>query len=169
MGRGYRNRQQDSILDTIFDLLKMAPVWVGPVLAVLAFGLFRYLLPLLFPVKTGEVDPGILIRVLLSTVSWFAGGAILFVWVLAEIHKLVHRGSPDMEGSFVPPPAPSRPAIPASRMTTTTPPSTQAAPSPLCPTCGSPMAMRTARKGTNAGSQFWGCLKYPGCKGTRPL
>ena len=34
MGRGYRNRQQDSILDTIFDLLKMAPVWVGPVKAV---------------------------------------------------------------------------------------------------------------------------------------
>ncbi len=63
MGRGYRNRQQDSILNTIFDLLKATPVWVGPVMAVLAFGLFRYLLPLLFPVKTGEVDPGILIRV----------------------------------------------------------------------------------------------------------
>ena len=64
MGRGYRNRQpDDSILDTIFDLLKMAPAWVGPVFAVLAFGLFHYLLPLLFPVKTGEADPGILIRV----------------------------------------------------------------------------------------------------------
>jgi len=36
---------------------------------------------------------------------------------------------------------------------------------PACPKCGSPMVLRTARKGTNAGGQFWGCLKYPACKG----
>jgi len=36
---------------------------------------------------------------------------------------------------------------------------------PSCPKCGSPMVMRTARKGANAGGQFWGCPKYPACKG----
>ena len=36
---------------------------------------------------------------------------------------------------------------------------------PACPKCGSPMVLRTARKGANAGGQFWGCLKYPACKG----
>ena len=40
---------------------------------------------------------------------------------------------------------------------------------PICPKCSGPMALRTARKGRNAGSQFWGCCGYPKCKGVRPL
>jgi four helix bundle suffix protein len=40
---------------------------------------------------------------------------------------------------------------------------------PVCPKCGEPMALRTARKGANAGSQFWGCCGYPKCKGLRPI
>jgi four helix bundle suffix protein len=40
---------------------------------------------------------------------------------------------------------------------------------PNCPQCGKPMALRTARKGQRAGSQFWGCSGYPECKGTRAL
>jgi len=40
---------------------------------------------------------------------------------------------------------------------------------PACPQCGKPMALRTARKGQRAGSQFWGCSGYPECKGTKPL
>jgi len=38
---------------------------------------------------------------------------------------------------------------------------------PACPFCGRPMALRTARKGAHAGSQFWGCTGYPECKGTQ--
>lgn len=37
----------------------------------------------------------------------------------------------------------------------------------LCPVCQAAMVRRTARKGVHAGSQFWGCSKYPVCKGTR--
>jgi len=40
---------------------------------------------------------------------------------------------------------------------------------PVCPKCGKPMALRTAKKGRNAGSQFWGCSGYPECKATRNL
>ena len=40
---------------------------------------------------------------------------------------------------------------------------------PNCPVCGKPLVLRTARKGTRAGSQFWGCSAYPECKGARPL
>jgi four helix bundle suffix protein len=40
---------------------------------------------------------------------------------------------------------------------------------PACPRCGKPMALRTARKGERAGSQFWGCSGFPECKGTRAL
>ncbi|WP_201152524.1 topoisomerase DNA-binding C4 zinc finger domain-containing protein [Rhodovulum sulfidophilum] len=31
------------------------------------------------------------------------------------------------------------------------------------------MVLRRARKGRNAGNQFWGCSGYPNCKGTRNL
>ena len=40
---------------------------------------------------------------------------------------------------------------------------------PTCPTCGGIMVVRTTRKGPRAGAQFWGCAKYPACKGTKPL
>ena len=38
---------------------------------------------------------------------------------------------------------------------------------PACPRCGSAMVMREARRGANAGSNFWGCSNYPACRGTR--
>lgn len=37
----------------------------------------------------------------------------------------------------------------------------------VCPRCGKPMVLRTARRGPNAGSQFWGCSGYPQCRATR--
>lgn len=40
---------------------------------------------------------------------------------------------------------------------------------PLCPRCGSAMVLRVARRGANAGEQFWGCSTYPKCQGTRPV
>ena len=36
---------------------------------------------------------------------------------------------------------------------------------PDCPKCGRPMVRRTARRGANAGSQFWGCAEFPRCRG----
>ena len=38
---------------------------------------------------------------------------------------------------------------------------------PHCPVCNRVMVVRTARQGTNAGSDFWGCPAYPKCRGTR--
>jgi len=40
--------------------------------------------------------------------------------------------------------------------------------SPACPLCQSTMVKRTAKRGANSGSVFWGCSQYPACKGTRP-
>ena len=37
--------------------------------------------------------------------------------------------------------------------------------SPSCPECSSDMVLRTARRGSNAGNQFWGCSSFPRCKG----
>lgn len=44
-----------------------------------------------------------------------------------------------------------------------------AAMEPACPQCGAGMVQRTARKGGNAGGQFWGCAKFPACRGVRQL
>lgn len=46
--------------------------------------------------------------------------------------------------------------------TPTPPPLTTTSCTPNCPRCGSPMRQRSGRY-----SQFWGCSRYPTCKGTR--
>jgi predicted RNA-binding Zn-ribbon protein involved in translation (DUF1610 family) len=33
-----------------------------------------------------------------------------------------------------------------------------------CPKCGSDMVLRTSKKGSQAGKQFWGCSAYPKCR-----
>jgi len=40
---------------------------------------------------------------------------------------------------------------------------------PECPVCKSAMVKRTAKKGPNSGSKFWGCSRFPGCRGTRKV
>ncbi len=39
----------------------------------------------------------------------------------------------------------------------------------LCPICNSSMTLRTARRGRGAGTQFWGCTRFPACRGTRKV
>ena len=48
-------------------------------------------------------------------------------------------------------------------------PAATAASVPTCPVCRSAMVKRTARRGANSGNAFWGCSRYPDCKGTRPV
>ncbi len=39
----------------------------------------------------------------------------------------------------------------------------------LCPKCGAPLVLRTAKKGSNAGNQFYGCSAFPKCRYTKEL
>jgi restriction system protein len=52
-------------------------------------------------------------------------------------------------------------------------PSAQPSAAPMqvssCPLCSKPMVRRTAKRGANAGGEFWGCTGYPACRGTRPI
>ena len=45
----------------------------------------------------------------------------------------------------------------------------KAAIEPSCPQCGARMVIRVAHKGSNAGSEFWGCSTFPTCRGVRQL
>lgn len=38
---------------------------------------------------------------------------------------------------------------------------------PYCPVCSAAMVLRTAKRGASAGTRFWGCSRYPVCRGLR--
>lgn len=67
--------------------------------------------------------------------------------------------------------------LPATCPRTAASATTQAAPcdgrgassvqAPICPICQATMLRRTARRGANVGRQFWGCSKFPACRGVR--
>ena len=40
---------------------------------------------------------------------------------------------------------------------------------PQCPKCGKPMLKRVAKRGKNAGNEFWSCSAYPECHVTRAV
>lgn len=42
-------------------------------------------------------------------------------------------------------------------------------PHPRCPKCRAWMVRRRAGRGSAAGQEFWGCSRYPRCKGTRSI
>ena len=45
----------------------------------------------------------------------------------------------------------------------------EAGSSDICPRCGGKLVLRTAKKGTNAGKQFYGCSNYPSCRYIRNI
>lgn len=49
------------------------------------------------------------------------------------------------------------------------PSSAAAAAAPTCPRCGSEMVRRVAMRGASAGKAFWGCSRFPSCRGTQPI
>ena len=72
-----------------------------------------------------------------------------------QLFEMIGRGTASME---------SKPDKAAFASATPVAPT---APDVVCPVCAAPMVRRTARKGINAGTQFWGCSRYPSCRGTR--
>ncbi len=89
--------RRQSLVDEVFDLLKLTPTWFGPILAAGAFASFRFLIPLLLRPGGGPIDAGILLRQLMPLLAWFAAGAILFVWLMAEFRKLSERSLRDRQ------------------------------------------------------------------------
>ncbi|MBB4868106.1 restriction system protein [Pseudomonas nitritireducens] len=44
---------------------------------------------------------------------------------------------------------------------------TEVSTAPSCPACSAPMVKRIAKRGANAGGEFWGCSQFPVCRGIR--
>ena len=70
-----------------------------------------------------------------------------------NINKNINKGRSVVPQQAAPPP-------PIVQTTPTTPEVTV----PCCPKCGSQLVLRTAKKGNNAGNQFYGCSNFPKCR-----
>jgi restriction system protein len=89
----------------------------------------------------------------------FAKGKPLKLIDGKELHQMIRAAKAAQ--------AAGRPPAPVVTRAQPAPPPAPSA-TPTCPACNAEMVLRTARKGANAGGSFWGCARYPACKGTRP-
>ena len=87
----------------------------------------------------------------------FASGRNITLIDGPKLHGLIQRAQVSGRGE---------PASPASASVRRAPPPIVSS-TPSCPLCSKPMIIRKARRGANAGGEFWGCTGYPACKGTR--
>lgn len=88
----------------------------------------------------------------------FASGRNVTLIDGPKLPGLLRQAKAGIDGS------PARPAAAATA---------QPNPAPMqassCPVCSKSMVRRTAKRGANAGGEFWGCTGYPACRGTRPI
>ena len=82
----------------------------------------------------------------------FASGRNIELWDGAKLRAVIRT---------LPKPQPASPAQDQ-------PPAAPVA-DPACPKCGTQMVRRVAKRGPNSGQAFWGCLRFPDCRGTRPI
>lgn len=137
-------RRNTSALDDLFDLLEMIFRVVPPWTCVPVAGLGFFLIWFFFP-KFKE--PMSSLNDTMNFFGLFLGGLFALICLAAGLKgwllKKQHRSNPS--------------------------PSSHASSQPECPICRSPMVLRRAKRGQNAGNEFWGCSQYPSCRGIRNL
>lgn len=74
--------------------------------------------------------------------------------MVAEVNGLRNEEAQSLMGASAEPPVPMSPRAATG-------------PAPCCPDCAEVMVLRTAKRGASEGQQFWGCPRYPACRGTR--
>jgi restriction system protein len=83
------------MFDELYELLSAAPVWLGPVVAIVAFATFRWAIPLALSAISSENETGrSLSQVwggLATTLSPFVGCVVILIWVAAEVRKGLNR------------------------------------------------------------------------------
>ena len=92
----------------------------------------------------------------------FASGRNIQLVTGSELQKLLHEGAraKDVRRTDSIPPATT-----VAHVSQITPAGEGSA--PACPRCGEQMKLRVAKAGANVGKSFWGCTKFPNCRGTR--
>ena len=138
----------------IFDMLATLPWWVSIVVAGIAYVFFKWVFP-------GLAGQSVFLKVMAQAFQGNAGLVSCLFLIPAPIaffnasrrRKLLDSQT-GIESRLEETLAPSEPTLRAAK---------------TCPVCGGEMATRIAKRGPNAGKPFWGCSRYPRCKGTRPI
>lgn len=90
----------------------------------------------------------------------FAGGRNIELITGPALHSLLRDGQRAPAATVA-----KAPSVEARRIS----PAHIASPAPTCPRCNASMLERIARTGGNQGKRFWGCSKFPECRGTREI
>lgn len=158
---GRRRNSEPAVLDDLLEWFQILPIWAGPTVAFVVFAALYWFLPWIWAPNAHTTDVAKPLYGSIATVSPviapIAAGLVLMVWLIAELSKWANR----VKAAQSPPPPPAKTPPPLPK-----PAGKPDSINPACPDCGATMVLRTARKGTNAGSQFWGCSTYPACRST---
>ena len=132
-------------------LVHDCPWWVSVILSGIVYVLLKEVAPQLCH---GNKVLGPIMQAL-PGVAWMAGAMLLvFAGLNLYVRMLKAIGQRSRKAAVV------RHACNAE---------TAPAAAPPCPACNGTMVQRTARQGANAGRDFWGCSRYPECRGTLSL
>ncbi len=145
------------ILATCFDLAARLPLWGVLALAVVAFIGLDLLAHIAIPSAVGPGEAGpIVVRQVLKTAGEILRIVIPSALILGALvaHLRERKRRKLLNNSR---PGPSRVVDDGADE------------NPTCPRCASPMVKRTAKSGALAGQAFFGCSRYPACKGTVPI
>ena len=143
--------RRNSLFDDLMTVTAKLPWWVGVLLALISYlGFHAVASQPHSPAPTSLDGFGAFTRVrLFQTLATFLQYVLPVAFLFGAVGSLILRAKKgDSKALFD-----SGDASPRG---------------PGCPTCGSPMKLRTARRGTSAGESFYGCSKFPKCRGTRP-
>ena len=81
-------RRDPELVDDLFRLFLVAPIWVGPVVAAVMFGVL-WSLPLVIP----DTGPMKLLVPISHMLAWVVGGMIMVAWIVAGLVRLMGGGN----------------------------------------------------------------------------
>lgn len=150
-----RKRGSDSVIVEIATAFRELPLIAALVAAPVSFLLLGWALPAFAAATAPAGSPtGLVVVAVAKGLGPLIGGLLAAGILIAGVGGAIERRVAGRRGGGVAA-ASGRTGRPAA--------------GPRCPTCGSEMRLRTARRGSSAGSSFWGCSTYPACRATLPV
>lgn len=148
-------KAKSSPAEAVIEIASLLPWWLCIGLAAVSYvALHAYAISPAAPIVLGQAAAGVaplILKGLATAGQYFLPILFSFAALLSFINRA--KANQDQPGPIT--------ATPTN--------ATRVSSAPSCPICASTMVMRKAKKGSNAGSTFWGCTNYPECKGTKAI
>jgi hypothetical protein len=139
-----------------FYISKLLPWWLWALLSPISYFAFRFLAQATAGASPAAdaVELDVLQHILPVSLQY----AMPVVFAALSAFAVIHALPDQVDTRFTP----SRPKTSQSRT------SDQRTLAPTCPSCSALMSKRFAHHNGEE-SSFWGCTRYPSCRGTRPI